>query len=152
MRQLLIIAILALYSQVGIAQEGDHLIKWNFKFEKKNLKAGDKVSIICNASIAKDWKLFVSDYDLSVGIKSIDFEFAENGTFGMIKPVIPILEETLSECSQFERTQNIPEKITFRSVARIEENSFEVSGTVRGKLFHEKTGQYIEFQKKFVVQ
>jgi thiol:disulfide interchange protein DsbD len=153
MKKLLMTATLALWFQFVFAQqEGDNLIKWDFKFEHKNLKAGDEVPIICSANIQKDWLLFVSDYDPRWGIKSIEFEFSENGTFGVIKPVLPMLRAHQHECSQDGQFQNIAEKITFRSLLRIEENKFEVSGTVRGQLYHQKTGQYVLFQKQFVIQ
>lgn len=152
MKKILMTAILAMCIQFGFAQEGDHLIKWKFSFENKYLKAGDEVPIVCSANIDKDWLLFVSDYDSDWGIKSIEFEFAENGTFGVIKPVLPVVHFEHNECSRSEKLQNIADKITFRSLVRIEENKFEVSGTVRGQLYHQKTGQHILFQKQFVVQ
>ena len=152
MKKVLLTAVLSMCIQIGFAQEGDHLIKWNFSFESKYLKAGDEVPIVCSANIDKDWQLFVSNYDSNWGIQSIEFEFAENGTFGVIKPVLPVVKFEQGECSRNEKLSNIAEKITFRSLVRIEENKFEVSGTVRGQLYHQKTGQSIQFQKQFVVQ
>jgi hypothetical protein len=152
MKKLLITATLAMWLQIGFAQEGDHLIKWTFKFEQTNLKAGDEVPFTCSANIDKDWTLYVSEYDVNYGIKSIEFEFAENGTFGIIKPVLPIVKFAQNDCSQNNQGQNISEKIAFRSMVRIEENKFEVSGIIRGKLYHEKSGQIISFQRKFVIQ
>jgi hypothetical protein len=152
MKKHIITAILMIAFQNAFSQEGDHLIKWNFSFENKILKAGDEVPLVCEAKIDNGWSLFVTDYDTYLGIKSIEFEFAENGTFGVIKPVLPLNKSFQNECSQNEKMQNIAENVTFRTLVRIEENKFEVSGIVRGQLIHQKTGQSVSFQKKFIVQ
>lgn len=152
MKKLLIVALLAIAGQGSFAQAVDSLIKWQFKLDHRNLKAGDEVSLSCNATLTKGWQLYVSNHVIRHDIKPLEFEFSENGTFGVIKPVLPYIAFNQEKKYPTHNAKEGLQDMLFRTLVRIEENSFEVSGIIRGHLYHPQSGQLLAFQRKFIVE
>lgn len=63
---------------------------WSFDTNKKQVKVGDEVELKFNATIAKDWHLYSSDFDPELGPIVTTITFTPNATYQLVGKLKPI--------------------------------------------------------------
>ncbi|MES2520160.1 MAG: protein-disulfide reductase DsbD domain-containing protein [Bacteroidota bacterium] len=141
--------IFTLIVSCGFAQEADKITQWQFKFAQNDFRVGEDVEVIFLATIEKGWSLYSSDFKSDMGPQPTEFEFSENGTFALLKAINPITPLKKIDKNWGTDITYFTQKAEFRSKVRIEENKYDVAGTIRGQLCNDKKGVCVPFQKDF---
>ncbi|MFC0181639.1 Disulphide bond corrector protein DsbC [Pseudarcicella hirudinis] len=149
MKRAIILSAFLLISCFANAQQIDQLTSWKFNFANQNFNVGDEVELVFTTSIEKGWSLYSSDFNADIGPQPTTFLFAENGSFefgGKITPISPLKKTDKNwgtEVSYF------TQKAEFRAKVRIVEHSFDIFGSIKGQVCHDKKGICIPFEKTF---
>ncbi|WP_026993989.1 protein-disulfide reductase DsbD domain-containing protein [Flectobacillus major] len=148
-KTLLLSLLLSLAATFVQAQEIDKIVTWKFKFANDNFKVGDEVELIFDTTIEKGWSLYSSDFKGDVGPQPTIFQFSENGSFELssdIKPISPLKKTDRNwgtEISYF------TQKAQFRAKVRVVEYNYDIFGSIKGQVCHDKKGVCIPFEKTF---
>lgn len=64
--------------------------EWNISIDKKEVKAGDEITVTFTSIIEKDWYMYSNDFDPNLGPISAEFTFTKHASYKLIGKPKPI--------------------------------------------------------------
>ncbi|MFC5271424.1 protein-disulfide reductase DsbD family protein [Adhaeribacter terreus] len=136
---------------VRVAAEAQILepVKWSFDVSKKEVKIGEEIELIFNATIDQDWYLYSSDFDPNLGPTVTTFKFKKSPAYeiiGKIKAVNP--KKKFDDIWGGEYTYFV-KTAQFRQKVKILQANPVIKGTYDYQTCTETDGKCIPFNEDF---
>lgn len=123
--------------------------KWSHDVSKSEVKIGDEVELIFNATIDKNWYLYSSDFDPECGPMVTTFTFEENDTYALVGELRAINAEEkyddIFECNvkTFKKTGQ------FKQTVKILKTNPVIAGNYQFQVCSDIDGKCIPFDYDF---
>ncbi len=124
-------------------------VKWKVTLSEKNIKVGDKVDIVFNATIDESWHLYSNDFDPNLGPMLISFDFEADDSYQCVGKVKPINAK-----KHFDKMWNgdvsyFEKKGELRQTIKVLKLPLHVEGTFDFQSCSEKSGQCVMGDDEF---
>jgi len=106
-------------------------VKWSTSVTKKNVKAGEEIELLFNATIDKDWYLYSSEFPCEDGPIKTTFTFEPGSGYELIGGIVPVNPEDkyddIFECDVkvFKKTGQFRQKVKLLAKGVVIKGTYE---------------------------
>lgn len=125
---------------------------WKYKLAKKDIKAGDEVEIIFNASIDKDWYLYSSDFDPNLGPTVTSFEFKPDASYSLVGGINPIKPKKKFDDVWGGDVTYFIEKAEFRQKVKILSDNYQINVLITYQTCTDIDGKCVPGEEEFSIK
>lgn len=123
--------------------------KWSFSPSKKEVKTGEKIDLIFTAKIDKDWYLYSSDFDPTLGPMVTSFSFESSNAFDLVGKIKPVgAKKKFDEIWGGDVTYFV-HNAEFRQTILIKDKNLKVTGKIEYQVCNDIDGKCIPFEEDF---
>ncbi len=145
---ILLLSLFSLHSLVAQVMEAP---TWQVNADKKEVSAGDEVTLSFKAEIPEDWYMYSSDFDPDLGPMLTEINFENSGKhelLGELRPVDP--KKKYDELWEGEYTY-FTKKAHFEHNIKITGEKPVIKGSISYQICSDVTGQCIPYETDFSV-
>ena len=122
---------------------------WNISLSRTDVKVGDEIEIIFDATIDDVWYLYANDFDPDCGPLPTEIKFEDSKNFqpvGSLKAIDPVAKhDEIFDCD----VKIFKKKGQFRQRVKVLGSPLTISGSIEGQVCTEIDGKCISFEEDF---